>query len=730
MNPSACPSARELEDLLEDRLPPELVLRVDQHLRSCSDCLSRLDKISRERERIELPGLSRAESRPHDRTPNPDVSENETEVELPEGITIGTCEVLREIGRGGMGVVYEAKNRGSGVRVAVKVLAAAGGVRKNAAARFATEVRAMARLRHPGIVQVFDAGLWNPGRGMPPVPYTVIELVSGPSLRTLLGKGPIPHRAAAALVEAIARAVHHAHENGVIHRDLKPANILLAGAKPKGQAAPEGEDPDAAFADLRPKVTDFGIAKLRDQTSGLTGSRDLLGTPEYMPPELGEPNHPVSVSMDVYALGVILFECLTGRVPFRGASPVQTLLLAQSREPGLPSKFQPGIPSALDAIVLKCLQKNPARRYPSAAKLADDLAAFLRGEIDPAPAVIRRRAAVGLLAAAALAGSLALVFAGRGSPPQNDPQPANPAAPPPVTLVKGLVPPSPRLGPQSIESRQGVAGYEECEVVELHASPGANERNAANPATVTLRGPGADQRQALLRFDRLFGTGSTQIPPGSVVKSATLRLWADKRGGEMVFRRVLGPWKSDNATWDNFRLLGNREPGVQGDDVEAAKAWRTARADAETPAELDVTADVQRWARGEPNFGWAVSTTDFGGVSWHATAAEHAELRPLLAIEFTPPQPGRVTAVGNTYQTRRDQALIVRVTQGVLCNDWFDGLLSASLTSDVKHGAVQLHGDGSFQYTPNPGFVGRDSFRYRATAGNSWSEATVWLIVE
>src|SRR5438046_394060 len=113
MNPSACPSARELEDLLEDRLPPDLVRSVDQHLRTCPACLTRLDKISRERERIELPGLARVESRPNDRTPNPDVPADETEVELPEGIVIGPCEVLREIGRGGMGVVYEAKNRGS-----------------------------------------------------------------------------------------------------------------------------------------------------------------------------------------------------------------------------------------------------------------------------------------------------------------------------------------------------------------------------------------------------------------------------------------------------------------------------------------------------------------------------------------------------------------------------------------------------------------------------------------
>ncbi|HSQ57632.1 MAG TPA: serine/threonine-protein kinase, partial [Gemmata sp.] len=473
--------------MLEDRLPPDLVRVVDQHLRECPDCLGRLDRLSRERERTDLPGLSRVESRPNDRTPNPDVPADETEVELPEGITIGTCEILREIGRGGMGVVYEARNRGSGVRVAVKVLAAPALVRKNAAARFATEARAMARLRHPGIVRVYDAGVWSSGRGMPPVPYTVLELINGPSLRTLLTDGPLPFTTAASIVEQIARAVHHAHENGVIHRDLKPANILMVKEE---DVAPEDIDSEDSEEDrkasigsstYRPKVTDFGIAKLRDETSGLTGSRDLLGTPEYMPPELGEPGRQASVSMDVYALGVILFECLTGRVPFRGASPVQTLLIAQSREAEPPSRTQPDIPRALDAIVLKCLAKKPTRRYPSAARLADDLAAFRRGEIDPSPAVLRRRAAVGVLAVAALTGSLALVFATRGAISRLNSQSD---APPVAARVnaKGLVPSNHPRSTQTMEFREGVDGFEACEVLELRPSMGAPGTDVHNPS--------------------------------------------------------------------------------------------------------------------------------------------------------------------------------------------------------------------------------------------------------
>jgi hypothetical protein len=294
--------------------------------------------------------------------------------------------------------------------------------------------------------------------------------------------------------------------------------------------------------------------------------------------------------------------------------------------------------------------------------------------------------------------------------------------------VRGLTPPGARPDRQTFEFRQGIGGYEECAVVELRAAPGASDQNHANPPAVIIHGPGADQRQALLRFDRLFGTEPFQIPPGSEVRSASLRLWVEGEGRELVFRRVLGPWSADYATWDNVRLLGNREPGVQGDDVEAARLSQTLRAG--SPAVLDVTADVRRWARGEPNFGWAVSATDAAGATWHAAAAENAVVRPLLTIEFTPPQPGRVTAVGNVYRTLADKPLLVPAGQGVLSDDWFDGELTAAPLGKPRYGSVDLRSDGSFVYTPKPGFVGRDSFRYRANSTHLDSEATVWIIVE
>jgi serine/threonine protein kinase len=746
MKSSACPSTRELEDLLEDRLPPEQVTRVDQHLRECSTCLARLDSISRERERADLPGLARVETNPSGNTPQPDPLSEETEVEMPEGTHIGPCDIVREIGRGGMGVVYEARNRGSGRRVALKVLATPSLARKNAAARFANEARAMARLRHPGIVQVFDAGLWQAGPGFPTIPYTVLELVPGPSLRTILADGPVHHRAAAGLVEAIARAVHHAHEKGVIHRDLKPANILLAksedgwrltegrpGTVPGAAAGHSALEPPPAYY---PKVTDFGIAKLRDDTTGLTGSRDVLGTPEYMPPELGELGSPVAASMDVYALGVILFECLTGRVPFRGASPVQTLLMAQSREAEHPSKLQSEIPRALDAIVLKCLEKSPGRRYSSAAELADKLAAFLHGEVAP-PRAGRRRAAVGLLSAAVLAGSIALGLSGRKRTPPS-PVPPSPDPPPAasqIVRVKGLVPPNPRPERQTLSFRQGANEYSGCSAVELRASPlqGARERNFSNLATVAVRAASADppafEQQVLLHFDTVFGVQPGQIPPGSEVASARLSLWMQDAGQRLVFRRILAPWEPGKTTWDNFRLLTNRDPGVQGDDIEAAKESLTAEG-VGNPNSIDVTADVRRWAMGEPNLGWAISTTAVAQIGWHAASAPDIAVRPLLTIEFTVPPPGRVTAVGDVYSTRPGTALEIPLATGILRNDWSEEGMAATVLSGPTQGKLELRADGSFRYAPNPEFVGRDSFRYRASAGSSFADATVWLFVE
>jgi tetratricopeptide (TPR) repeat protein len=268
----------------------------------------------------------------------------------------------RELGRGGMGVVYLARQLRLNRPVALKMPPVGLGVEEWL--RFRIEAEAAARLQHSHIVQVHETGEQE-GR-----PYLVMELVEGGSLAQKLAQAPLAARPAAELVEQLARAVHYAHERGVIHRDLKPANVLLA-------------------ADGTPKVTDFGLARRLSQASGsvprLSGVRTqtgaILGTPCYMAPEQaagrGKEAGPAT---DVYALGAILYECLTGRPPFRGATALETTEQVLRDDPVPPRKLQPGVPRDLETVCLKCLAKEPPRRYARAADLADDLRRHLEGK--------------------------------------------------------------------------------------------------------------------------------------------------------------------------------------------------------------------------------------------------------------------------------------------------------------------------------------------------------------
>ena len=297
------------------------------------------------------------------------------------------------------------------------------------------------------------------------------------------------------------------------------------------------------------------------------------------------------------------------------------------------------------------------------------------------------------------------------------------------------MPPNPRPERQTLSLRQGTNEYSGCSVVELRASPlqGARETNFSNLPAVAVRAASADppefEQQVLLRFDHIVGMQPGRIPLGAEVASARLSLWMQDAGQQLVFRRVLAPWEPGKTTWDNFRLLTNRDPGVQGDDIEAAKESFIVEG-AGTPNSIDVTADVRRWAMGEPNLGWAISTPAVARIAWHAASAPNSAVRPLLTIEFTPPPPGRVTAVGDVYPTRTGTVLDVPSATGILSNDWSDDGMSATVLRGPTQGKLELRADGSFRYTPKPGFVGRDSFRYRATAGSSSADATVWLFVE
>jgi tetratricopeptide (TPR) repeat protein len=316
--------------------------------------------------------------------------------------------ILGILGRGGMGVVYRAEQVGLKRLVALKMILAGAHAGPEQLARFRAEAEAVARLQHPNIVQIYEVG----ERGG--LPYFSLEYVDGGSLEKRLGKAPQPARAAAELVETLARAVHVAHERGIVHRDLKPANVLLAAC---GSTA--GARPQAAYV---PKITDFGLAKQVNREGFPTQEGAVMGTPSYMAPEqaLGRARE-VGPAADVWALGAILYEMLTGRPPFQGASSLDTLQMVLVEEPVPVRRLQPKCPRDLETICLKCLQKAARKRYASALDLADDLRRFRTGEPIRARPVgrverglkwVRRHPAWAALGALGGAACLALVAGG------------------------------------------------------------------------------------------------------------------------------------------------------------------------------------------------------------------------------------------------------------------------------------------------------------------------------
>jgi WD40 repeat protein/tetratricopeptide (TPR) repeat protein/tRNA A-37 threonylcarbamoyl transferase component Bud32 len=292
---------------------------------------------------------------PSARPATPDAGDTADWAAGPADRCFGDYDVLEELGRGAFGVVYKARQVNLNRIVALKRILAGAHAGPADRALFRAEAQAAARLQHPNIAQVFEVGEYE-GK-----PFFSLEFCGGGSLDKKLNGTPLPPKEAARLLETLARAVYAAHQNKIVHRDLKPANVLLA-------------------ADGTPKITDFGLAKRLDEV-GQSQSGAIKGTPSYMAPEQAEgKSKEIGPSADVYALGAILYECLTGRPPFKAATALDTLVQVVRDEPVPPRQLQSKTPRDLETICLKCLHKEPARRYSSAQELAEDMRRFEAGE--------------------------------------------------------------------------------------------------------------------------------------------------------------------------------------------------------------------------------------------------------------------------------------------------------------------------------------------------------------
>lgn len=381
----------------------------------CADCPELVEELRRQIQALEyMEGLLGLQQQPGHSTPVVDGANGAhptpigaSDSAAPANIAsigIPGYEILGVLDQGGMGVIYKARQTKLKRLTALKMILNGPHAGPQQRARFRAEAEAIAQLQHPHIVQIYEVGEWESR------PYYSMEYMEGGSLAGKLAGTLLPFREAAQLIRTLAETMHFAHQHGIVHRDLKPANILLSteyrarsteSESPYGASGNEARCPEYAsqkpfgpnsdnnplLLDTRypvlgtPKITDFGLAKRLDGEMNQTQSGAVMGTPSYMAPEQAEgKTRAIGPPVDIYALGTILYEMLTGRPPFRAETTLDTLEQVRLQEPIPPRRLQPKVPGDLETICLHCLEKDPGKRYPTAARLADDLRRFLAGE--------------------------------------------------------------------------------------------------------------------------------------------------------------------------------------------------------------------------------------------------------------------------------------------------------------------------------------------------------------
>ena len=509
------------------------------------------------------------------------------------GKTVGGYQLLERLGQGAMAQVYRARDPTSGAEVAVKILYPHLTGDEGFVARFRREAQAAASLDHPHIIRILDHGTEGD------LSYLVMELIDGPSLKDVLERReePLSPDEAVRLVTTLAEALEHAHRQGIVHRDVKPSNVLLRGGRLDD-----------------PVLTDFGVARMVEATVA-TAAGTTLGTPTYMAPEQGE-GKPGDARSDIYALGVILYELLTGRPPFEADSPYALILRHIHTPPPSPRTLRPALPKPLEAVTLRALAKEPAARYPSAAAFAE----ALRRSLIPAPRRPLHRLAYALATVAVLL--LLLLFAAWrlgwlpiGPRPSGEVIAAKPT--PAVLTLQG--------GPA---------------IADTWLDPDLPDRPAFDDGKVHLQGPSTPDRL-------VYHLTLPEWPPQTELLTATLSLYTvpwkaeDNRYATVTVHRLLRDWDPATATYVTPWSSPGLQPDVDYELEPLTVVTLTHLLQNEGWLELDITPAVQDWLEGQPNYGVAVRLTDdsFGMAHFWVYTAEYEDpnLWPKLTLVYQQP---------------------------------------------------------------------------------------------